>query len=540
MFVPPRKDVSMPAKEAKPSKEHGPKKISLGPIVSEKADRISKPLYPSEKSEANSGIVNCAMGKGTLALPSTVCVESDGIKEPCFAVEIRDKNGQGAPTSPTSERKESESKDKTSFSESNTCEPVAVPIRMVRVSGGYSRLNYKSPKARDLRLDGAFKIQKVSSAAPAFISGMAGSVVDVDDVLFNFTKEDYDGSGKVLGTRTTLVLSCSARGQKFCAKFHSVASEIEKEADGLLLLHRNSIPAPALFFLAASQSNCLGVGMELLGCTLEAVSPFRASPVGDWAECWQACFDILAALHARDLVHGDSGARNFMHSPAQRRWVVIDAATVQPCRGERRPLPSGACRALLAQRHDLAMLYHGLLALGTRSRNIYRLLPDAHRRLEAAGGLGWTGGLLLPCCTCQGFWACDRVCKRVPPPPEVRPADALRPANLRRVLAIVMEGQRPAGAAARPAVAAKPAIAAIRVGPAAALGPLAEPAAADAVAGRSDSPSTGSEGSSAAPSAPADASDLPESEGASEAAAEEQDAGPPAAVLAAAAASESS
>ena len=321
------------------------------------------------------------------------------------------------------------------------------PVQLTACKQNFNLLNYKSPKKRDLRLDGAFKIVQLSTSAPAFVNELSGTTIDVDDVLFNFTKENQDHRGRVLGTQTTLVLSCRNRGQPFCVKFHSTASEIEKEAANLLLLKNSGVPVTTIFFKGVSQSGFLCVGMELLSCTLETVAPFKSSPEGPWAECWQACFDILAALHSRDLVHGDSGARNFMHSPAQRCWVVIDTATVQPCAGERRPLPSGACRTLLAQRHDLAMLYHSLLALGTRSRNIYRLLPDAHHRLEAAGCLGWTGELLLPCCTCQGLWACDRVCKRVPLPPAVSPRDALRPANLRRVIAVVL-GQDPAVAAA--------------------------------------------------------------------------------------------
>jgi hypothetical protein len=140
-------------------------------------------------------------------------------------------------------------------------------------------------------LDGAFKIFKISSSAPAYIFSLGESVVDVDDVIFNLTKEDRDSKGKVLGARTTLVLRCSAKGHPFCAKFHSDAREIEKEAAGLLLLHNSGIPVPAVYFLGASHSGLLGVGMELLGCTLEDVVPFRAPPtaVGDctWAECWQ-------------------------------------------------------------------------------------------------------------------------------------------------------------------------------------------------------------------------------------------------------------
>jgi hypothetical protein len=258
--------------------------------------------------------------------------------------------------------------------------------------------------------------------------------------------------------------------------------------------------------------------------------------------CWQACFDTLTALHARDLVHGDSGARNFMHSPARRRWVVIDAVTLCPCRGERRPLPSGACRALLARRHDLAQLYRGLLALGGPARSAYRALPDAHRRLEAAGGLAWTGCLLLPCCTCQGFWACDKVCERVPPPPAVFPAEALAPANLRRVLAVVAAVQNPHVAAFQPAGASsglKPACSGR--GPGLLAGaPTASPAEANlaaaaaaaaavvavaASAEHSGSPGACPEGSSAAPSALADESDPPENEGGSEAAAGEDGGG---------------
>ncbi len=359
---------------------------------------------------------------------------------------------------------------------------------MLKVSSSFSRLNYKSSKSRDLRLDAAFKVLQVNSAAPKSLIGCVNSVVDVDDVIFSYTKEDHDNTGRVLGTRTTQVFSCSSQGKRFCLKFHSVASEIEKEAEGLLLLSNGGVPVPEIYFTCVSKTNYLGVGMELLGFTLETIPPFKPPHGGgaDWAECWRACFDALAALHALDFVHGDSGARNFMYSPAQRRWVVIDVATLAPCRGERRALPSGTCRVELARRHDVAMLYHSLLAQGSRSRNIYRILPAAHRQLAASGASSCTGGLLLPCCTCQGFWACEAVCRRTPVPSSYSSADALSPPNLRRVLAVIAALQYPPKSAPADAAPAPP--------PAAGLGPA--PAQAP------PTPAAGSKDGDAAPTLP--------------------------------------
>jgi hypothetical protein len=339
---------------------------------------------------------------------------------------------------------------------------------MLKVSCSFSRLNYKTTKSRDLRLDAAFKILQVSSAAPKSLTGCSNSVVDVDDVIFSYTKEDHDNTGRVLGTRTTQVFSCSNQGKRFCLKFHSVASEIEKESEGLLLLSNGGVPVPELYFTCVSQTNYLGVAMELLGFTLETIPPFKPPHGGgaDWADCWRSCFDALAALHALDFIHGDSGARNFMYSPAQRRWVVIDVATLAPCRGERRTLPSGTCRVELARRHDVAMLYHSLLAQGSRSRNIYRILPAAHRQLAATGASACTGGLLLPCCTCQGFWACDAVCRRIPVPPAYSSADALSPPNLRRVLAVIAGLQYPPKPAAMDAAPTSAPVDATALGPA--------------------------------------------------------------------------